>query len=339
MRLDKLFQKSTTSERTAENEVTSPEMLAACYAQAGQPVPDAGTLLKFASGELNPQHLQSHLKNIESSRTQGRIISRQELVELARYGIKNLSETRISAQVSHLERLDLSGANLSNANLDDSTFKRVNFSGANMSDVAVHNTHFDQSILNTVEMPRIRMKGDTLDLEIGGTIVATDDIWNIHKSDVYSLDTCDNCEVFNESILGMPSKKDGGTYARRGIILFQEGKPLGMLKLKGENTFLAMRTVRNIDGEVIFWKGMVYALENDMNLHLAKESRKLEEVREWRRADMESVRGETTLGGRILSGLGRNNLRFISEPSIFNRIDELVADIEAGKEEMVDIFE
>jgi len=84
---------------------------------------------------------------------------------------------------------------------------------------------------------------------------------------------------------------------------------------------------------------MVYALERDVNSLLRMHSRAVADARYWRRADMENIKGQRRTWGGVLSGLGRNNLRFIAEPRIFNRLDELTANIETGREEMVDIFE
>lgn len=339
MRLDRLFQKRTTPQEVAKQESIPPEEFVRYYEQAGQPSPERAILERLASGELNTQHLFSHLRNIESARNFQRTISQQELTELTRYGIKDLSETRINAQVLSRELLDLTAANLQEADLRKSIFNGVNFTRTVMKDVVLDDTVFNQSLLYGAEMPSIVLDGTRIDLEAGSTTVAADDTWNVHKSEISILDNCTNCEVFNEGVLNISSNTDNGKYSHRGILLFQEGKPLGMLKLKGVNTFLAMRTVRDTEGTVIFWKGMVYAFEKDVSRYLTQASLKVEDSEEWRRADTENLIGQKSEWGRVMTGLGRNNIRFIQRSKIFNRLDELTGDIEAGKEHMIDIFE
>jgi hypothetical protein len=79
----------------------------------------------------------------------------------------------------------------------------------------------------------------------------------------YNVPTCSGCELFNRIVLF--STKNTRENDKRSVILRLNGKVVGYIKLTGELSFLATRTVFSPEGKNIFIKGMVYGI--DPNLH------------------------------------------------------------------------
>ncbi len=295
--------------------------------------------------------------------------------------------------------------------LDHEDFTRANliddsFDGADLTGSHFERTVFLNSELYNAHVGSIDVNGTVVDLESGSIRLSDPDSrWNVHGKVAYELGICPDCEQFNNAVLSYVlqeahSINPDRAYTRRGIVLFQEGHPLGYLKLKGERSFTAMRTVRNGKGEVIFFKGMVYELDEDVRALLEIASRKHIQAEEWRRADIEDIvaklphvaRGEVLavrkqmhrnpddstsaehvpleqslthkcfvpegansirydpayehaleehLFERRAQGdwsLSRNNLRFINDAKLFDKLTELTERIEGGEETFVDIL-
>ncbi len=110
------------------------------------------------------------------------------------------------------------------------------------------------------------------------------------------------------------------------------------MKLKGEPSFLAIRTVVNEKQEVILWQGMIYALPGPLRNALEEQSADYKKSKAWRRVDIERAKELPGLTEESFP-IKRNNLRFIHDPKLYPLMTKLVDRIESGSEPIVDIME
>ncbi|OGG58220.1 hypothetical protein A3C86_03690 [Candidatus Kaiserbacteria bacterium RIFCSPHIGHO2_02_FULL_49_16] len=273
--------------------------------------------------------------NIEESRATFRELGHQTLVDAIHYGLKNLSNINLTRKsIIHTEML---GYNLNGAGLIHADCRNTDFTGSTFEEARLDWTNFSKSPLHKIEASSIRIRDVSIDLMLGAIQINYEDSWNVlSNAKVDEIGDCGGCEEINRVTLDIIPGAE--IHARRGIVLFERQKPLGYIKLKGERSFLPMRTVRNYKGETIFWKGMIYALDEDLREYLETASFLYQYMHgKWRRADVEVVAHDFRRYEPDRR-FGMNNLRFIDDPSIYSRLDELRKSIEEGKEECEDIL-
>ena len=293
------------------------------------------------SGTFDVNDLQGCCKKIDEARRTGESIYDGTLERGVRYGLKNLSGLNLNRQ--RFAHMDMRNFNLSDTKLVGTEFQLCDLSGATFRNAEFEHNYFEHSLLYTADFSIIRVKGEKLDLRDGGIKIEKDNIWNVDRHSDGIGGTCSDCEIYNRAILGMSAREEDETLRdraplkRRGTMLFQESRPLGYMKLKGDRTFLAMRTVWDSAGEAIFWKGMIYALDYDLVGLLEDRSDNFTGAKEWRRADIEVIADlQRNLGEQ--SKFSRNNKRFLDYPEIFHRLTEVTKGVEDGTEPFVDIF-
>lgn len=325
----------------ALRETLDPEVLD-IYVQYGHGVPDvvrAATINKWFDMKIeSPESIARLCKEIEASRMGKTSLSSTEFMRAASLGLKNLEAVSFKGDV---EKLDLKNANLRNADLTRTGISNSNFSGANLTNANLDHTLLMNSLLDTAILPVIKIGKEEMDLRTREIFVSDSNAWDLRKVDIRGRDVCQDCEYYNGGVITKPERNtslDSSWYARRGVLIFQEGKPLGVMKLKGENTFLALRTVQNLKGETILHKGMVYGLEQHVMEWLRTQSTEYREQEAWRRVDVEKMALERTRHGVPLNKLGRNNLRFIADPELYEEMDQLVDRLEANTEPTVDLI-
>ncbi len=76
--------------------------------------------------------------------------------------------------------------------------------------------------------------------------------------DDFSMGACPNMEKTFQQVLD-PSQTSYG----RGVAILHDGMPLGVMKFKGNPSFLAARTVRDASGDILLVRGMTYAIAVD----------------------------------------------------------------------------
>ena len=277
--------------------------------------------------------LEKLCSKIEENKRDGVQLSAADLNNAARWGLRNL--VGIQFRNWSLNNIDFPNSDISKSDVRNAKFTECDFSTASLRELRVAGTRFIRSLLHRADLSVINIADTLIDLEKGATTVGSS-VWNAIKVSKASVGVCDDAEEYHTGILHYPMKEgevDNGMHCpRRGVLIFQDGKPLGYMKLKGDKSFLAMRTVRDEEGNVIFWKGMMYALENQLQNELVEQSSEFKTSRLWRRADMEKIPRDKK------SGWLRNNLRFVLYPGLFDRLTVLTESIENGQEEMVDIF-
>jgi|GEM_PF-6152934 len=300
------------------------------YTEYGQPMPRINTIIARLGYENQSQVLKTIRET--GSRIQEGTLSSPYFAKAAALGMRNLRRVTVRGTISHIEARDL---DLDYAELSRSKFIGVDFSNTNFDRAEVYGTEFFKSILNTARIPAIRLLGGTIDLKMREVVLNDSGVWNIHKSGIEEMGSCSDCELHNGEIIRGDAD---GVKLRRGVLFSQEGKPLGYMKLKGDRTFLALRTVSNEKGEVIFWKGMVYALEEDLVQWINQRSKPFEEDAVWRLVEVEALAQEKSASGRAFSDLGRNNQRFLKSPNLYEEMGNLVERIEKGEEPMRNIL-
>lgn len=222
-----------------------------------------------------------------------------------------------------------------------------NISGISVADSKHSSTNFDSIDVSRLDFSTIRVQGQLLDLTHDALALSENEIWQLDNFSKIHSGRCADCELLNKGILQESevkiiqegySLREAKELFRRGVMLFQEGHPLGYMKLKGENTFLAVRTVRDDQGRAIFWKGMIYDLDERVVNFLKVASLPYKSDQGvWRRADMEAVAETFPFNGGSPKLFGRNNLRFLRDPDMYQMLSELTSGIEAGREPFVDI--
>lgn len=273
----------------------------------------------------------------------------EDLHVAIRYGLHDLSGISFHDTVTHenLESFDLSGSNLSG-----SRFLECDFGNANMERIRLDVPGGDLerpvkedemkraamdvmgSNLINVQLSTLLISDHELDLT-DGMLEVEGTYWDITSNDGW-VGSCAGAEMYHKAILGMPDKRsmlDTGysKYAKRGVILFQEQEPLGILKFKNEASFLPMRTVRNKEGQTIFFKGMLYALAKPLENELKAMSVPYKDATDWRRADVEVLPDITERPFR------RDNKRFLYDPLVYGRLTQLREDLRSGREKTIDI--
>jgi hypothetical protein len=283
---------------------------------------------------MDPKELAQLFEKVEPSRN-GDSLTSSTLSSLIKYGFHDLHGVKFHFGI---EGISARGVNFADADFEFAKFKSVDFSNANLTGVNLgkHDaTNFYNSILNTANMPHVMISGERIDLQEGAISLNDPGIWQIHKSSIEEIGACGDCEHYNTRILGLHESES--SYLRRGVLLFQEGRPLGYMKLKGEKSFLSLRTVRNQKGEAIFWRGMVYALEEDITIELRR-MRLSDSVSAWRKVNVEDLMEKMSSEGRKSPGMGRSNLRFINGSPIYTALSGLAERIERGTEPVVQVL-
>jgi hypothetical protein len=274
--------------------------------------------------------IKATCEEIEAARYRHRfLLSPDARLLIRRYRFRNMEKVTVGDHFFE-DNADWSGTNFKNATFADSECKNINFDNANFEGVELRGEpKFSKSLLHNARFSNIIIGHKTIDLETRTTELNTEKTWNIHKTELMENGACSDCERWNTAVLGIGDAEDQ-KYQNRGVLLFEQGRPIGYMKLKGEKTFLAMRTVRNLKGEVVFWKGMVYTLEpNVENLlkNLAAKSR----GEMWRSITVEDILGFLDREGVRSPELARINTRFIADPEVYKKLDALVDDLESKK--------
>ena len=241
----------------------------------------------------------------------------------------------------YLNTGDFRGANLSKMDLRGYKFKNADLRGADLTDADVTNANFQNAILSQTRMPRVKIEGKKVSLENELTLSAQHP-WVLNVTPLYH-GACSDCEWWNRCVLSKETTNEDdrgrespqkGKYYRHGILITHGDELLGYIKLKGEHTFLATRTVRDASSEVIFWKGMVYGLDPILERWLLSASMPYYEERDiWRRADISNI-----VAVLSDSDFGVDNYRFISDVKIFPELDKLCARVKNGEEPFIDIL-
>jgi len=213
--------------------------------------------------------------------------------------------------------MDLRNANLENADLTFVNLNEVDLTGSSMS--------------------HIRIEGKRIDLEKDAITIQGLSPFKQLDSKQW-IPSCPGYEDTNRQVLAKAifSFKNRNRH-KRGIQLKWDGKLIGFMKLKGESSFLAARTVRNKNGDILFHRGMVYAIGNrrfnkGLAHWLSELSEKYRNENKWRSIDVETILEEF---GE--DSIDINHMRFISDSSIYKLLSQLVEIVDSGKEETIDI--
>lgn len=296
------------------------------------------------NGEVSTQEIADFLRNVDTGVAFAKTDYPQKDVArrmITDFGWRDLSNARIGAHkalrphrdvwddfhlTKTLDGLRVVDADLRNANLDNADLTLVDLAWTK---------------LDNAHIPRIRVRGKSIDMLHDAITVRGESPWVV-TNDAGMVGTCSMCELTNEEILSMINT--ARLRARRGVVLFWENKPIGYMKLKGENSFLAMRTVHDKNSVPIFYKGMVYSLgrikdkESGLREHtylsawISLQSQVHSGATQWRKLRVEDI-----VSRFPNSFFYVNHMRLISNPKIFTELDTLVKRIENGEEEMVDI--
>lgn len=257
-----------------------------------------------------------------------------------KYGIRDFHGVSIPINTySPSEEITFSGIDLRDADVHGSSFTYVQFGNAQLTGMQVAGSDFFHSHLEQSTIESIRLKDGDKDVEVSlmdkKISIQNASVWEMPAShDI--VGSCSACEDTNRDVL---DRKMFSEYRRRGVMLFQDGKPIGYVKLKGTRSLLALRTVYTDTGEVLFWKGMVYALPSSATTLLEQLSRPHSEKRgKWRRVDVETFLAYMHHNYYSTHTLPRNNMRFLEDPALYDRMTELVESIEAGKEPMIELL-
>lgn len=202
----------------------------------------------------------------------------------------------------------------------DSDLAGVDFYGTDLTRTEFH--HVDMS---KAKLSRIIIDGEWIDLEEGSIEVPEAKPWTLEPSGAY-VGNCDDCEIYNNRVMNKASP---------GIFFFWHDKPIGYVKLKGERSFLALRTVHAPQG-TLFWKGMVYALDGRLITWLESKAKEVapfqEEEKPWYAASIEDITASFLKPGghaQHPSYLWRDNMRFLHNSVYFKKLDELRAKLDA----------
>lgn len=320
-----------------ENAETNLEGALALYKEFNQPVP-TGQYLENLKAYLEKGNTLRMLRSLHidiRSAWMGGPLSVDFLRYSAELGLTNLTGAKFSGRGPNddSEINNARGLNLKGFNLNETQFESLDLNDTDFTDAILNRTKFYQSILNTATIDSITLNAQKIDLLKNQISISDDSIWQLEKPFQYMVDNCMSAEDYNLAILDPQDRQ-----SRKGILFFQDGQPLGYLKLKGESSFLALRTVRDSKGQAIFWKGMIYALDSDPGDVLFEMSHKYRNETSWRRVDLERLREFITAQGKEWKGISRNNLRFATNPVLFERMDELTQKIDAGEEPMIDLI-
>lgn len=257
-----------------------------------------------------------------------------------KYGIRDFTGVSIPIDTySPSDEVTFTDIDLRDANVECCRFTYVHFGHAQLTGMRVAGSDFFHSHLEQSTIDSIRLKNGEESVEVSlmdkKTTVDNASLWEMPAShDV--VGSCSACEDTNRDVL---DRKMFSEYGRRGVMLFQEGKPIGYMKLKGTRSFLALRTVYTDTGEVLFWKGMVYALPSSATALLEQLSRPHSEKRgKWRRIDVETFVAYMRHNDYSARALPRNNMRFLEDSELYERMTQLVDRIEAGKEPMIELL-
>jgi hypothetical protein len=192
------------------------------------------------------------------------------------------------------------------------------------------------SLLKDIRMGGYIVEVDNaqIDLRLGQIEIPDIERWLQHKDRAF-VGSCGYNEFYNKYILGDYDKD----YTRRGIMLFCDNRPVGYIKLIGERSFLALRTVRNEKGIPVLIKGVIYALDDlgDLSLRAQKayESNSYEKG-VWFSANIEDIVGRDLIVGDVKEAGNKrepvkyNEMRFVNDPGIFNALTHVVQEIESG---------
>lgn len=270
-----------------------------------------GTRADVQKGRLSAEELDEVLTNIEKREERRYELFPRSEIQTPPEGKE---DWRGASLVNRFFRrgIDLSGVDFYGSNLESTGFDRVNLAKAKFS--------------------RIVIGKEWVDLDSGRLDMPDASPWSLEPLGRY-VDSCSDCERYNNRVMDRKSP---------GIFLYWGGHPVGYLKLKGERSFLALRTVTTSEG-ALFWKGMVYALSENLTAWLERQARSLDngkgtEEKTWYAADVEDIMEHyAPPKGHLQHAplLMRNNLRFLSEPYLFERLDRLRERLEAGAEPLV----
>jgi Pentapeptide repeats (9 copies) len=334
MNLDKLLGRVRNN---SEKQEDLSKRVSELYAKHNQPSPSEDVLLAINYNSSALTDIEQVLSKIESARRGRGYLDKDDIKTAIEYGVKNLSCIKIVS----LSDLNLKGIDFQDTRFVKKSFINCDFSDSNLTNAELTRTDFDYSILDTVHMDSIQIDGKQVELWDRPAMVEESN-WDLKKTSIESVDTCSDCEKWNGRILTHESEEDDDVhyaYSRRGILLFQGDIPLGYMKLKGEDSFLAIRTVTSPSGEVILWKGMVYALEWPLRNTLTDKSSAYRNEKGWRRVDIEKIKDlKAADGTKAYPRIGRNNIRFVMDPQLYPLMTDLVDRIEAGTEPMIDIL-
>ncbi len=268
-----------------------------------------------------------------------RIFSSSLLWECAQRGLKNLSGVTMSKD-GLAAGLDLRGFNFDGADLSDLSFEKCDLSGASFVDAELEWVYFSRSNVTGVDFSRIRIREKALDLNEGSIQLNETSALDAEKDCIAGVHTCSSAEIRYKYLFGdaEPFGRFGPNFIGHGIVITEEKQPIGVLKLHGEHSFLPFQTVRDATGNVLFWKGGLYALEKDFARSLMRKigwTSLMEERGKmpWPVVDMaaavESYRENTQESD---ARIGRRLLRFLVEPEMYEKLPEWRSRFTNGKE-------
>lgn len=126
------------------------------------------------------------------------------------------------------------------------------------------------------------------------------------------------------------------------------GQPIGIMKFHGEETMIASKTVVSQNGEILFYKGMAYALATHNQFFTANLGKKYLvnklNTTQWTLAntlntwninldDLAAVLKKAQPGNKII----KNNLRWVRSVEIIRALEELTKNIENGEIDLENI--
>ena len=95
---------------------------------------------------------------------------------------------------------------------------------------------------------------------------------------------------------------------------------IGYVKVKGERSFLASRTVRGKEGKILFIKGMVYSVDSRMEHYFRSD--KFPKIRDWLEMDLETIHKKFPATDKPIGKLRFRHMRFIESKEIFEKLDK-----------------
>ncbi len=274
----------------------------------------------------------------DSKQKGGRPLERRDIELLRRMGVTDFSGT------TFWRKADLHGwsakggvfmfrnTNLSQAQFGPGNLGRSDFSGADMTDVV-----FKHCSTSHANFSRIRIQGHTIDLESGAVQLPVDSLLDGPDNEPGKLVACMQAEERYARIFGAAEfewdakEKDKEKDKGNGIVIKHAGKVLGVVKLLVEQSFLATKTARDAKGDVIFWKGGIYALPrafvtflvNLVDLKRLQSAHKDSSAVPWPVVDLDEAialydKYPHRFGDKKI---GRTLVRFINDPQLFRQID------------------
>ncbi len=290
------------------------------------------------NGPDNIKRLQARLAN--ARKIGGRPLESSDIKKLCEAGQEDFSGVRFWGNRS---LRDVKIRNLSGAVLNGARFIACDLRDASFAGVDLQRAKFFGSDVTGADFSSSNIGGESIDFNSNKKSIPETSLLRLTTEMWESVTACDDAEPRFASLFFDGKFNHEGNHFGEGVVLKSGDVVLGVLKQYQEDSFLATRTVTDMHGKVILWKGGIYQIHHpqlkQLEIMLAQKNKAASSTTGgvWPVVDIDNF---SEVASQKLSPDSRdfgapptfklNFVRFLNDPKLYSRLEEWTKTLEAS---------